>query len=297
MYWRQAPIKVIGLAMVSTGVLLSVAVYAQDGRLQSLGVDDCGGARIPADARCEVIVSLGCEDSCTSNSVLNNCSYGLAKGCDGMCSDPPQVVCTNGCSQRCYDRCSGEDVNCHDACWEDCDRDCLARCNTALNADECLASCEATCVKDCDDRCGQLTVDSSCFDNCNACCDGACVAQTNQLCQEMCQGNQLNACQDDKVGECKTSCGINGTLFCDNRFVAAGDGVESCTAALVARGVDVDADVQLADPTGLTNSLTGCQLSTRRTPASSSTGRWGGLVLLLGGMVLVYRRGSSSRRS
>jgi MYXO-CTERM domain-containing protein len=203
------------------------------------GVPECGGVRVEDALNCEIRGNVDCNVGCESLGVYKvACATKLHKVCRSQCTLDPEATCTDNCTVSCKEQCdAGINITCSHNCFAECRGSCDLTCADAADPSQCRAECEATCDGECDLQC-PTAVDGQCYTHCIECCDGSCTAQVNMDCQTTCQDESFESCEYEFKADCQGSCSGDGALFCDNKFVLAGDKIPACVQAMVARGID-----------------------------------------------------------
>ncbi len=209
------------------------------------GIPECGNLRLEDVSACEIRADAECMGSCMAGIYKVACATRRYRECRTECTVSAMPTCTDSCTVMCQGECdAGVSITCQHNCFAECQGSCTTRCN-AMPAgdmrDQCTASCQATCDGECDARCPAV-VDGSCYTHCVECCHGSCSAQANMDCQETCQDREFEDCEHELRAECDASCSVDGSLFCDGKFVLSGAQVPACIDALIARGINARAE-------------------------------------------------------
>jgi hypothetical protein len=237
----QRPSAFFGIALL-TGSWAAVA---------AAGVPECRNMRLEdvASGGCRLEAEGSCQGNCTRLGIYEKaCATKLHTVCREDCTLVAQPTCTDACTESCTSECDrGISITCIHNCFVECAGSCSDQCDGASDPTQCRATCEATCDGECDIQCRPV-VDGDCYTHCIECCGGSCKAQANMDCQTTCQEEEFEDCEHELEVECSGSCDIDAALFCNGDYVLAGDELQTCVQALIAKGTldaSAAAEVQL----------------------------------------------------
>jgi hypothetical protein len=233
---------------IAIGILLFLGLSAAP---VAAGIPECRNIRLEdvASGGCELQGSADCRGSCSRFGIYEKaCATKLHTVCREDCTLVAQPTCTDECTESCTSECDrGISITCIHNCFGECVGSCSGQCDGSTDPTQCRATCEATCDGECDIQCRPV-VDGDCYTHCIECCGGSCKAQANMDCQTTCQEEEFETCEHELQVECSGSCDIDAALFCSGDYVLAGDDLEACVQALVAKGTleaSAAAEVQL----------------------------------------------------
>jgi hypothetical protein len=112
-------------------------------------------------------------------------------------------------------------------------------------------------------------------------------------CQTTCQEEEFEDCEHELEVECSGSCDVDAALFCNGEYVLAGDDLQTCVQALVAKGTleaSAVAEVQLGGA-GPSNAKASCASAPGSVDGSGGSGAIGWAAVLSGIAGWVRRRG------
>jgi MYXO-CTERM domain-containing protein len=229
-------------------VFLATSAWAV---VAAAGIPECRNMRLEdvVDGQCRLEAEGSCQGSCSRLGIYEKaCATRLHTVCREDCTLSANPTCTDECTETCTSECDrGVSITCIHNCFGECVGSCTSQCDGAADPTQCRATCEATCDGECDIQCRPV-VDGDCYTHCIECCGGSCKAQANMDCQTTCQDEEFEDCEHELEVECSGSCDVDAALFCNGEYVLAGDDLQTCVQALVAKGTleaSAAAEVQL----------------------------------------------------
>jgi MYXO-CTERM domain-containing protein len=270
--------------------------------LAAAGIPECRNIRLE-DAlagECRLEAEGSCQGSCSRLGIYKKaCATQLHSVCREDCTLAANPTCSDECTVSCTSECDrGVSITCIHNCFGECVGSCSASCDGASDPAQCRATCEATCDGECDIQCRPV-VDGDCYVHCVECCGGSCKAQANMDCQTTCQDEEFEDCEHELEVECSGSCDVDAALFCNGEYVLAGDDLQTCVQALIAKGTleaSAAAEVQLGSGSvDASQAKAGCASAPGGTQSPSGLG-WFSLAALAGLAGWARRRRASHRR-
>lgn len=208
------------------------------------GLAACGDIEVSAQAKCEAVVTGGCDAKCTPLSAEAKCTAELeVKGCTkATCNVEIDASCTGSCNTSCEADCTAKggsitcQGNCEGTCQADCDGTCNAKGGDGKAQADCKASCKSSCSGRCEGSCKSTPPSADCKAKCEGSCSGSCQAKANASCEIDCRAELAAECTTRISGGCKVKCEQpEGAVVCDGQYIDQGNNAQDCINALKAQ--------------------------------------------------------------